>query len=284
MTAEDVERVDEHQYDPQPDFRYPDSGHMLEDASVLRNALMFTTAQRAYVADSLLHQPFDQMPENVIAFLTLEAFGAEMTAMEDTLGWLFALRDWRPGTAASCLMANLDSIQVGRGDYDEGHAIEFLSSLDGPKLREVLHVPSDEALRKAGLGEELIAKVDHSLPYKLEGLRRIAERRAEANRTRVEAFNKLKHMLLAFPARETDSKVVVQLIKGRGYKQGEIHLNTVTLEVSAANIHNMAGNALAMQAQLWDMLAMILWVRFDERHDDPRWVSHSMEHAGWRDD
>jgi hypothetical protein len=274
----------EHHHEPRANFRYPDSGHMLEDASVLRNALTFTTAQRAYVADSLLHQPLDQMPENVIAFLTLEAFGAEMTAMEDTLSWLFALRDWRPGTAASCLIANLDSIQVGRGDYDERHAIEFLGSLDGSKLREVLHIPSDEALRQAGLGEELIAKVDHSLPYKLDGLRRIAERRSEANRTRVEAFNKLKHGLLAFPTRETDSKVVVQLIKGRGYKQGEIHLNTLTLEVSPANIHNMAGSALAMQAQLWDMLALILWVRFGERHQSPAWAAHSMEHAGWRDD
>ena len=122
-----------------------------------------------------------------------------------------------------------------------------LGSLDGPKLREVLHIPGGEALRQAGLGKELIAKVDHSLPYKLDGLRRIAERRSEANRTRVEAFNKLKHGLLAFPTRETDSKIVVQLIKGRGYKQGEIHLNTLTLEVSAANIHNMAGSALAVQ-------------------------------------
>ncbi len=274
-------------FDPatgQPDFRYPDEGHMLGDASVLRNALTFTIAQRAYVADSLLHQPFDKMPLNVIAFNTLEAFGVEMTAMEDTLGWLFALRDWQPGTAAYCLMANLDSIQVGRGNHDEQHAIEFLTSLDGPKLREVLHLSGDETLRKAGLGADLIAKVDHSLPYKLDGLHRIAERRAEANRTRVEAFNKLKHMLLAFPIHESSSRTVVELIKGRGYKDGEIHLNTVTLEVAAANIENMASNALAMQASLWDVLALILWVKFDERLDPPPWTSHSMEHGGWRDD
>ncbi len=81
------------------DFRYPDSGQMLEDASVLRNALTFTIAQRAYVADSLLHLQFEKMPLNVVAFNTLEAFGVEMTAMEDTLGWMFALRDWEPGTA-----------------------------------------------------------------------------------------------------------------------------------------------------------------------------------------
>lgn len=223
------------------------------------------------------------MPLNVIAFNVLEAFGVEMTAMEDTLGWLFALRDWQPGTAANCLMANLDTIQVGRGNYDEQHAIEFLSSLDGPKLREVFHMPDDEALRKAGLGDDLVARVDHSLPYKLDGLHRIAERRAEKNRTRVEAFNKLKHMLLAFPIRESESRHVVKLIKGRGYKQGEIHVNTLTLEVSAKNIENMASNALAMQANLWDMLALILWVRFGEQLDPPPWTSHSMEHGGWRD-
>jgi len=281
MAADAAERFG-YDREPHADLRYPDSGHMLEDASVLRNALMFTTAQRAYVAASLLHQPLDKMPENVIAFLTLEAFGAEMTAMEDTLGWLFALRDWKPGTAAFCLMANLDSIQVGRGDYDESHAIEFLASLDGPKLREVLHIPSDEGLRQAGLEEELIAKIGPSLPHKLDGLRRIAERRSEANRTRVEAFNKLKHGLLAFPTRETNSKVVVQLIRGKGYKKGEIHLNTMSLEVSAANIHDMAGSALAMQAQLWDMLALILWFRFGERREIPAWASHAMEHGTWR--
>ena len=46
---------------PEDDYRYPDSGQMLEDAGVLRNAITFTVAQRAYVADSLLHRPFDGM-------------------------------------------------------------------------------------------------------------------------------------------------------------------------------------------------------------------------------
>lgn len=276
--------LDDQRYDPGPEFRYPDSGEMLEDASVLRNAIMFTIAQRAYVADSLLHQPFDRLPQNVLAFVTLEAFGVEMTATEDALGWLFALRDWGPGTAKNCLMANLDSIQVGRGKYDEAHATEFLASLDGPKLREVLHIPEDDVLREAGMEEELITQVETSMPHKLDGLRRVAEKRVESNRTRVEAFNKLKHMLLAFATRETGSKhVQVKLMKGRGYQEGEIHLNTVTLEVSAVNVRNMAGNALAMQASLWDILALILWVRFGERHDPPPWMLHAMEHGNWRE-
>ena len=266
------------------DFRYPDSGGMLEDVSVLKNALTFTIVQRAYVADSLLHRPFDDMPATLLAFNVLEAFGIEMTAMEDTLGWLFALRDWQPGTAKNCLMANLDSIQVGRGDYDEQHAIEFLSSLDARHLREVLHIPDDKTLREAGVDGNLVERVERAMPHRLEGFRRIADRRAESNRTRVEAFNKLKHMLLAFPSRGEASKPVVQLIKGRGYDRGEIHLNTVTLEVSGANIKDMAGNALAMQAQLWDALVMILWVRFGDRLDPPAWLLHAMEHGSWRDD
>ncbi len=180
-------------------------------------------------------------------------------------------------------MANLDSIQVGRGKYDEQHAIEFLSSLDAPGLRGVLHTPADEVLRNAGLGDDLIAKLERSFPHRLDGLHRIANQRVEANRTRVEAFNKFKHMLLAFPARESESKHVVQLVKGRGYRQGEIHLNTLTLEVSATNIENMASNALAMQVWLWDVLAIILWVRFGERLDPPAWCVHAMGHRGWRD-
>ena len=245
--------------------------------------MTFTIPQRAYVADSLLHRPYETMTPNLVAFNTLEAFGAEMTAMEDTLGWMFALRDWHPGTAANCLMANLDTIQVGRGSYDETHAVEFLSSLDGERLREVLHIPGDATLRAAGLGEDLVAKVGPSLPHKLDGLHRVAKRRAEANRTRVEAFNKLKHMLIAFPARDSASKPVVQLIRGRGYRRGEIHLNTLTLEVSAQNIYDMAGNALAMQTLLWDTLALVLWVRFGERIDPPEWATHAMTHGAWRD-
>lgn len=268
---------------PKDDYLYPDSGQMLEDAGVLRNAITFMVAQRAYVADSLLHRPFDGMPENVLAMITLEAFGAEMTSLEDTLGWLFALKEWEPGTAAKCLMANLDTIQVGRGAHDEDAAAELLSTLDGPKLRQILHFPEDSDLKKAGASDELVEAINKALPYKLDSLRRVAERRGEANRARVVAFNKLKHMLLGFPVRDDDGKPHVELITGRGYDSGEIHLNTVTLEVSAANIAIMAGNALAAQASLWDSLALILWSRFDERHEAPPWVHHAMDHGHWRE-
>lgn len=266
---------------PEDDYRYPDSGQMLEDAGVLRNAITFTVAQRAYVADSLLHRPFDGMSENVLAMITLEAFGAEMTSLEDTLGWLFALKDWEPGTAAKCLMANLDTIQVGRGVHDEDAAAELLSVLDGSKLRKILHFPKDDDLRRAGASDELIEALEKALPYKLDGLRRVAERRAEGNRGRVVAFNKLKHMLLGFLVRDDEGKPQVELIKGSGYDSGEIHLNTVTLEVSAANIDIMAGNALAAQASLWDTLALILWSRFGEQHNAPPWVHHAMVHGNW---
>lgn len=244
---------------PKDDYLYPDSGEMLEDAGVLRNAVTFTIAQRAYVADSLLHKHFEGLPENVMAMITLEAFGAEMTSMEDTLGWLFALKEWEPGTAAKCLLANLDTIQVGRGEHGEDQAAEILSTLDGPRLRQILHIPVDDDLRKAGASDELVEAVEKALPYKLDSLRRVADRRRESGRARVAAFNKLKHMLLAFPIRDDEGKPQIELIKGRGYASGEIHLNTVTLEVSAANIEIMAGNALAAQATLWDSLALILW-------------------------
>lgn len=266
-----------------PDFQYPDAGNMLEDKSVLRNALTFTLAQRAFLADHWLHLPLDQMAPNVLAFVTLEAFGAQMTACEDTLGWLFALRDWQPGTAARSLIANLDTIQVGRNEYDEAHAFAFLASIDAPMLRQILHIPADDELRVAGLSDELIAKVETSLPHKLDGLRRIVDLRSRSRRTQVEAFNKLKHMLLAFPSVDPQSNWHVQLIKGRGYEGSEIHLNTVTLEVSPANVKQMAGDALAMQVQLWDILSLILWVRFGEKAEQSPWLAHALDHGYWRE-
>lgn len=66
-------------------IEYPDNGNLLEDASMLRNAVQFTTAQRAFSADLLLRQLLTELDERTVRFEAVDAFCAEITATEDVL-------------------------------------------------------------------------------------------------------------------------------------------------------------------------------------------------------
>ena len=96
---------------------YPDSGNPLEDASVLQNAVYFSTAARAYSAQLILQQPLN-MNQRAVDFLVIKAFEEFMTSTEDLIGWLFTLKEWKPGNAEYSLFLLLDRIHVGkRGHY-----------------------------------------------------------------------------------------------------------------------------------------------------------------------
>jgi len=108
---------------------YPDSGNPLEDASVLRNAVYFSTAERAYSAKLLLQQPLN-ITQRTLDFLVIRAFEEFMTSTEDLIGWLFTLQEWQPGNAEYSLFYLLDKISVGkRGYYEEKRAVSLLSGL-----------------------------------------------------------------------------------------------------------------------------------------------------------
>ena len=64
--------------------RYPDSGSPFEDASVLRNAVHFSTAQRAYSAQLILQQPLN-VNQQTLNFLVVKAFEEFMTSTEDLI-------------------------------------------------------------------------------------------------------------------------------------------------------------------------------------------------------
>ena len=68
-------------------LHYPDSGELLEDASILRNTVHFATAQRAFSAYTILANALEQLQDETLAFLAINAFAAEMTSTEDVLGW-----------------------------------------------------------------------------------------------------------------------------------------------------------------------------------------------------
>ncbi len=136
---------------------YPDSGNPLEDASILRNAVYFSTAQRAYSAELILQQSLG-VNQQVLRFLLVKAFAEFMTSTEDMVGWLFALQEWQPGNAEFSLFILLNSIKVGikqKGiDHTEAKAISFLSGLDEQGFRELVHVPNDDKLLASRMHEE----------------------------------------------------------------------------------------------------------------------------------
>ena len=62
---------------------YPDNGGEFEDRNVLRNAVVFTTAQRASRAFRLLQLPLEQLSSLDRAFLAVETFDLLVVSLED---------------------------------------------------------------------------------------------------------------------------------------------------------------------------------------------------------
>lgn len=265
---------------PQESLHYPDAGGLYEDASILRNAVYFTTAQRAFSANLILAQPLDHLDSRLLAFLAVEAFCAEMTATEDVLGWMFVLKDWAPGDPSKCLLRQLDRVNVGRSPYGEEDALRLLDELDPDGLRELLHIPTDDHLAAAGLSIDIRDRINTAIPADLEGLKRAAWLRKRDNRGYVVAFNKLKHQLLALHTgvRGQDEVLVPKWL---GMKDDGIHLRNVWIESSPKNIRLMASRAIGIQAVLNSILGLILLIRFGHQYESPVWTIAALDLPGW---
>ena len=252
---------------------YPDSGNPLEDASVLRNAVYFSTAERAYSAQLVLQQPLN-VNQRAIDFLVIKAYEEFMTSTEDLIGWLFTLQEWQPGNAEHSLFLLLDKIQVGkRGHYEEERAVSLLANLDEEGFRTLCHIPTDDELVNSELPKELVDNIKRSMQRKLEGWLKIARRRAEQGRGWVRMFNKFKHHMLAFPTRVRDKDEIWMPTSIKFDKVGNrIGLGQGWLESSINELRRLAGDAIAAQAILHDTLAVILITRYDEKYTVPQWV------------
>lgn len=252
---------------------YPDSGNPLEDASVLRNAVYFSTAERAYSAQLILQQPLS-VSRLEVDFLVIKAFEEFMTSTEDLIGWLFALQEWQPGNAEYSLLLLLDKIHVGkRGHYEEERAISLLAGLDGEGFRALCHIPTDDELTNSGFPKELVDIVKQSMPRKLEGWLKIAERRADKGRGWVRMFNKFKHHMLAFPATMGDKDGIWMPTSIKFNREGyRIYLGQGWLESSINELRRLAGDAIAAEAILHDTLALVLTTRYDEKYTAPQWL------------
>jgi hypothetical protein len=257
----------------QPNILYPDSGNPLEDASVLRNAVYFSTAERAYSAQLLLQQPLN-VNQRELDFLVINAFEAFMISTEDLLGWLFTLQEWQPGNAEYCLFCLLDKIQVGKRDhYEEKRAVSLLESLDGEGFRKLCHIPKDDELLTCGFSKESIDKINTSIPRKLEGWLDFSKRRADEKRGWVRMFNKFKHHMLAFPSMEKYKVGIWMPTSVDFHKEGYfIELEHGWLESSITELRWLAGSAIAAQAVLHDTLAIILMSRYKDKYTIPQWV------------
>lgn len=257
---------------------YPDSGSPFEDASILRNAVYFSTALRAHSAQLILQRPLG-VNQRVLAFLLLRAFEEFMTSTEDMVGWLFVLQEWQPENAELSLFLLLDRIKVGKqgkkrgADHTEALAVSLLENLDEHGFRDLIHVPNDIELLASGMPQEQVDAIRGGMASKLEGWRWIANKRAEQSRARVRAFNKLKHHMLAFPTRERDKEEIWLPTRiGFDKTHNRVLLERVWLEVSADEARRLAGDAIAAQAVLHDTLALILVTRYGEKYAAPQWV------------
>lgn len=252
---------------------YPDSGNPLEDASVLRNTVYFSTAARAYSAELVLKEPLNTN-QRTLDFMVVRAFEEFMTSTEDLLGWLFALQEWKPGEAEHSLFILLvDKVKVGIDKYREDNAVSLLKDVDAEGFRRLFHIPTNQELISSGIPEELVGDINRSMPFKLEGWLKFAKIRVEQGRGKVKMFNKLKHHLIVFPMQESGKGVVwVPASIKMDIKQNKIGVGSGPLEANPNEIRRLVSNAIVAQAILHDTLAMILITRYGEKYLAPNWV------------
>lgn len=261
---------------------YPDSKGRYDDRNVLGNAVVFTTAQRARAGARILNEPFERLTDLELAFVAVDAFQQWVQSSEDALGWLFVLRDWKPGTVDGSLFALLDSVRIGRKPWAEQDALSMLEGMNVAAFRSVAHLPSNAALRRLGWPEDLVKRVEPSLTAQLDGFRRIAEKRARGDRALVRAYNKSKHHLLAMLVlRERGLEVDLKTATS-GYKNPTaITLTGAELQTDAQRTRQRAREILQMQSVLNSMLAMILRARYGESLSTPGWVVSTHRQLGW---
>jgi hypothetical protein len=257
-------------------LRYPDEGNLFEDASILRNAVAYSTTQRAVMAGLILDQPLEELASEPLnlGLLVTEAFAAQMAATEDTLGWLLVLERWAPGDARRSLFPLLNSVEVDRGEEDR--LLKKLETADVEIVRRWLHIPSDEEL--SGLMSEANrASVAQAIEGQLAGFKRIAELRRDQGRGRVRAYNKFKHMNLGVFALNEEGNPALILPSITKWDDAGIHMSRVTLTADPGTVRMLAGQALQIEAVLHSILRLILWTRFGEEMPIFPWLRRAYD-------
>lgn len=237
----------------------------ISDVGVLQNTVRFSTAQRAFAASMVIAKATEEITQEEVAFLVIEGLSCFVTASEDLLGWVSVLRQWAPEHPETQLFSLLDKVNVG--PELEGEILEFLKGLEVSDLRDLLRLPPGNELTGGVLTATEIEDIERALPYILDGLIQIVEMRVAKNRSLVVAFNKAKHMLLAFPH---DKDIRLARIE-TGNELGGL---TVPIDIEYAI--GRARQAIESQAVLHSTLGLILTAN-GSPEPTAEWVKKAME-------
>lgn len=208
-----------------------------------------------------------------------------MVSLEDMQGWLLVLSRWQPvSTVDKSLFALLDTVKVGSGEDSEESALSLIDGLDPVSYRQLAHIPSRQELLANGWELEMVDHVDQAMEAQLAGVRRGIEIRNGNERALVKAYNKIKHMMLAFPQYGPDQTVVaIRTAKSgpRAYHTLPITIDGADLGCSPEEIRFRARQTIQTQAVLNSLLGLILLSRYDHRIPTPQWALDSLD-LPWR--
>jgi hypothetical protein len=157
------------------------------------------------------------------------------------------LRKWNPEYPGTQLFTLLDDVKVMPKDEDA--ILQFFRGLTVSGLRELLRLPPNSELEANGLAAADVESIDRALPHILDGWIRLAETRVAKERGLVTAFNKVKHMLLAFP--EDGYIRIARIASGN-------MLGGLRIEISGDYAIGRARQAVECQAVLHCTLGLIL--------------------------
>ena len=164
-------------------------------------------------------------------------------------------------------------------DDVETRLANLLAAMTPDEYRAMIHVPTDESeLLSAGIPAAQLPLIPQAVAAQLKGARGLIEHRRQGKRGRVVGYNKAKHVLVGLHQPE----VPQVLVPARFMLQPDgVHIQTVTLEVSPANILQMTGRAIATMATLNATLGLTAWARFGVTYEPPRWARAAVNLPIW---
>ena len=246
---------------------------VFNNEALLKNAVEFTTSLRAFMA---MVPPLDvlkKMNQVQLDYLAVHAFSEFVTATEDVLGWIEALRKWKPSEDFS-LYHLLDKINVD--PKLEKKLDTYLAGLEPEELRAILHLPTNSVLLGRSWPQTTIDALDKSLPKKIEGFRNVLEERSKNARSIVKGFNKTKHMLFAFPINRPSGRHILlpteKLVSEKNDPKPLYSIDGVIIETTPEYIRGRSNVARVSQAVLCDTLLLVLNCLYENEYQPPAWM------------
>ncbi len=229
---------------------YPDPGGNFDDRAILRNAVLFSTPQRSFVAEQIRCAPVERMTFLGRAYLAVEAYSCKALSLEDFLGWVVVLRGWEPGTVDKSLWVLLDKKQLN--EQAEKKLEDWAKGVTSDQLREAFHIPTDKELRGAGFAEEVVNRINTAVLAHVDSVRRAIDFRTRNQRRFVVGHNKIKHLLLAVP-QEEENRILFPRYKGTKedeHGRTSHRVQTAGISCESDNIRQVASEAIVGQAAL----------------------------------